>query len=122
MAPTIIHPRENTRYSGSALYLNPSPITGNGVYLNPTGGMLGIPNMVTRILELASKNSGVIRDGVTSIAKAASAISDLKRASEDAQKLREITKIRKEGLSDHERMLIEDAIKSVKNGSGLKRF
>jgi hypothetical protein len=123
MAPTIIHPRENT--TGSALYLNPSPVRGDGVYLNPTGGMIGIPNIVTKILEFGDKHSGLIKDGVTSIAQAASAIGDLKRASDDARKLAEITKIRKEkqvALTDQERALIEDAIKSVKEGSGLKRF
>ena len=127
MAPTIIHPRESTRFTGSALYLNPTPVRGDGIYLNPTGGMIGIPNVVTKMLEFGTKHSGLIKDGVASIAQAATAIGDLKRASDDARKLAEITKIRKDKqvqstLTDHERSLIEDAIKSVKEGSGLKRF
>ena len=75
---TIIHKRENTKFRGSALYLNPTPVYGNGIYLNPTGGMFGIPNIITKILEFGNKNSGLIKDGVTSVAQAASAISDIK--------------------------------------------
>ena len=91
---TIIHRRENTR--GSALYLNPTQVDGNGIYLNPTGGMIGIPNIITKFLEFGNKNSGIIKDDISSVAQETSAISDLKRAADDAKKLAEITKIRKD--------------------------
>ena len=119
---TIIHRQENTRYSGCALYLNPTPVHGNGIYLNSTGGMIGIPNMMTKMLEFGNRNSGLIKDGITSVSQAASAISDIKKAADDAKKLARKSKEVQPKLSDREKELIEDAIRSVKEGSGLKRF
>jgi hypothetical protein len=123
MTPTIIHNREVAKFSGRGLYLSPSPVHGNGIYLTQ-GGFIGI----SKVLQFASKNSGLIKDGVSSIAQAVSAISDLKKASNDAQKLKEIREIKKKQeektikLTDEEQELINNAIASAKSGSSLKRF
>jgi hypothetical protein len=142
---TIVHPNERTRYriaSGSALYLNPR-YEGNGLYLNRQGGILGLSNLFNfaknTALPFLSQNSGLIRDGVEAGSKVASAISDIKRAADEAGKLKEIRKIRETlqknndaevqkkqtALTEQQKQLIENAIASasaLKNGGGLKRF
>jgi hypothetical protein len=134
---TIVHQTERTRYrraTGGALYLNPR-YEGNGLYLNRSGGILGLSNLFNfaknTALPFLSQNSGLIKDGVESGAKVASAISDIKRAVDEADKVKEIKKIREslqtrvEPLTEHQKQLIDSAIASasaLKSGAGLKRF
>jgi len=121
MAPTIIHNREVTRFSGRGLYLSPNPVHGNGIYLT-RGGFIGMDN-ISKVLQFASKNSGLIKDGVSAVAQTVSSITDLQKASNDAQKLKEIREIKKKQeektikLTDEEQELINNAIATAKSGS-----
>src|SRR5829696_6576053 len=97
---TIIHQNERTRYrkaTGGALYLNPR-YDGSGLYLNRQGGLLGLSNLFSfakdTALPFISRNSSLIKEGVETGAKVASTISDIKRAVDEASKLKEIKKIR----------------------------
>ena len=134
---TIVHHNERTRYrktTGGALYLNPR-YEGDGLYLNRQGGILGLSNLFSfaknTALPFLSQNSGLIKDGIESGAKVASAISDIKRAADEASKLKEMRRIResmevkKTPLTEQQKQLIDNAIASastLKSGGGLKRF
>ncbi len=119
---TIIHDRETTRFSGRGLYLSPNPVHGNGIYLT-RGGFIGVDN-ISKVIEFANKNSGLIKDGVSSVSQVVSAVSNLKKASDEAQKLKEVREIKKKQvkLFNKEQELINDAIEAAKRGSFLKRF
>ena len=130
---TIIHRNETTKVSGRALYLNPI-YSGQGLYLNQ-GGFL---NNHESGESFVKNNSGLIKGGIEAGAKVASAIKDIKRASDEAkaesEKIKEIRNIRetlqentndKKALTEDQKRLFDDAIASVKDlkvGSGLKRF
>jgi hypothetical protein len=131
---TTIHRNENTRVvrTGGGLYLN--PYQGNGLYLN-RGGFIGIGEIVRAVsdigksgLNFAINNKELIKDGIEAGSHIASAISNIKKASDEAEKLKLLKNIKKETkkqnkLTDEEKKIIDDAIGNVVvEGKGLKRF
>ncbi len=135
---TIIHGNENTRVvrgaprEANALYLNPQPyVHGNGLYLNQ-GGFIGIGGIARAFsdigksgLNFAINNKELIKDGIEAGSQVVSAVSNLKKASDEAEKLKLLKtiakkkeKVKQERLTEEDKKLID----SVIEGNGLKRF
>jgi hypothetical protein len=148
---TIIHRNENTRVvSGSALYLQPyfngvgQSYQGNGLYLNQ-GGFIGIGGIARAISDIgksgllalpsvaqfAINNKELIKDGIEAGSHVVSTISNLKKASDEAEKLKLIKTIvkkkekksKQEKLTEEDKKLIDSVIEgATREANGLKRF
>jgi hypothetical protein len=123
-----IHPNETTKVKviGKGIYLNPR-FRGEGIYLNQRqgNGFGGIGRLLgdlgSHAVRFIGNNQGTIKSAIEAGSSVASAISNIKRAADEAEKLKLVKEIanqnKKKGLTEEERKLVDEKL-----GTGLKRF
>lgn len=131
----VIHSKENTRLRGGrGVYLNPQ--IGNGLYLSKTpcskqGGFIGIGDVIgglSTAINFAKNNSNLIKDGASAISSLASGMSDIKRAVDEAEKLKLIRELKKSQqqkgeLTEEQKVRFRELLsQSEKQGQGFPKI